>query len=93
MRATKGFGFIHVQRVPWVPPQGYVSGVDFLGSKTVMVLFINGRSVDCSPLKRALEATYATILPKSSKPFIYLVPTPPPARRTCPASFPHAPRM
>lgn len=53
--------------------QGWVSGADYSGRKTSMVLFINGRAVDCSPLKRALEATYASILPKASKPFIYLV--------------------
>ena len=38
-----------------------------------MVLFINGRPVDCSPLKRALEATYAAILPKAAKPWVFLV--------------------
>ena len=53
--------------------QGWVSGADYAGRKTTLVLFINGRTVECSPLKRALEATYATILPKASKPFIYLV--------------------
>ena len=52
--------------------QGWVSGADYSGRKTSLVLFINGRAVDCSPLKRALEATYASILPKASKPFIYL---------------------
>ena len=39
----------------------------------MLVLFINGRPVDCSPLKRALEATYAAILPKASKPWMFLV--------------------
>jgi len=39
----------------------------------MLVLFINGRPVDCSPLKRALEATYAAILPKAAKPWIFLV--------------------
>eukprot|EP00983_Pelagomonas_calceolata_P061146 1146695-Pelagomonas_calceolata.AAC.3 len=29
-----------------------------------MVLFINGRAVDCGPMRRALEATYAQLLPK-----------------------------
>ena len=53
--------------------QGWVSGADYAGRKTTLVLFINGRAVECNPLKRALEATYATILPKASKPFVYLV--------------------
>ena len=39
----------------------------------MLVLFINGRPVDCSPLKRALEATYAAILPKAAKPWVFLV--------------------
>ncbi len=53
--------------------QGFVSNADFIGKKTMLVLFINGRPVDCSPLKRALEATYAAILPKAAKPWIFLV--------------------
>ena len=58
-----------------------MSGADYSGRKTILVLFINGRAVDCSPLKRAIEATYATILPKASKPFLYLVR---PALHKCP---------
>lgn len=50
-----------------------MSNADFNGKKTMLVLFINGRPVDCSPLKRALEATYAAILPKAAKPWIFLV--------------------
>lgn len=30
-------------------------------------------AVECTPLKRALEATYAAVLPKAAKPFIFLV--------------------
>ncbi|GAB4813902.1 hypothetical protein N2152v2_000948 [Parachlorella kessleri] len=52
--------------------EGFVSGADYSGKKTLMVLFINGRAVDCTPLKRALESTYAAILPKAAKPFIFL---------------------
>ena len=52
--------------------QGYVSNGDFSGKKTTIVLFINGRPVDCAPLKRALEATYAAFLPKAAKPFLFL---------------------
>lgn len=53
--------------------QGYISNADYNGKKTVLVLFINGRPVDCSPLKRALEATYAALLPKAAKPWVFLV--------------------
>jgi DNA mismatch repair protein MLH1 len=52
---------------------GYVSGADYNGKKkTTMVLFINDRAVECTPLKRALEATYTAMLPKAIRPFIYL---------------------
>ncbi|KAL4439671.1 hypothetical protein ABPG75_002672 [Micractinium tetrahymenae] len=50
----------------------YISNADFSGKRTQMVLFINGRSVECTALKRALEATYAAVLPKAAKPFIFL---------------------
>ncbi len=46
---------------------------DHHGRKMTFVLFINGRPVDCGPLRRALEATYALVLPKAQKPWIYLV--------------------
>ncbi|KAL4433570.1 hypothetical protein ABPG75_000011 [Micractinium tetrahymenae] len=52
--------------------EGYISNADFSGKRTQMVLFINGRSVECTALKRALEATYAAVLPKAAKPFIFL---------------------
>ena len=50
-----------------------MSGADYSGKKTQLVLFINGRAVESTPLKRALEATYATLLPKAAKPFVFLV--------------------
>eukprot|EP00884_Botryococcus_braunii_P016648 jgi/Botrbrau1/3667/Bobra.0008s0002.1 len=51
--------------------QGYLSGPDYGGKKTVFILFINGRPVDCAPLKRALESAYSSVLPASSRPFIF----------------------
>lgn len=30
-------------------------------------------AVECTPLKRAIEATYAAVLPKAAKPFAFLV--------------------
>ena len=53
--------------------QGYITNADYSGKKTVLVLFINGRPVDCSPLKKAIENTYSSMLPKAAKPWIYLV--------------------
>jgi len=72
------------------PAQGYVSSADYSGKRAVLVLFINGRPVECAPLKRALEATYASVLPKAAKPFVFLVGFVParllPAPRALPAS-------
>ena len=55
------------------PVQGFISNADYAGKKTTFILFINGRPVDCNPLKRSIELTYSTVLPKASKPWIFLV--------------------
>lgn len=52
--------------------EGFVSSANYSAKKTTMVLFINDRLVECSPLKRAIEVIYSAILPKASKPFIYM---------------------
>lgn len=57
--------------------EGFVTGADYAGRKTQLVLFINGRSVEFAPLKRCLEATYAALLPKAAKPFAFLAVTMP----------------
>jgi DNA mismatch repair ATPase MutL len=36
--------------------EGWVSSADYSAKKTTLVLFINGRLVECPPLKRACEA-------------------------------------
>ncbi|CAN1779589.1 DNA mismatch repair protein MLH1 [Linum perenne] len=51
---------------------GFISTSNYIAKKTTMVLFINDRLVECTPLKRALEIVYAATLPKASKPFIYM---------------------
>ena len=51
---------------------GYVSNANYSRKKGVFILFINDRLVDCGPLRKALEAQYADILPKGGHPFIYL---------------------
>ena len=53
--------------------QGFITNADYSGKKTDLVLFINGRPVDCSPLKKAIENTYSSMLPKAAKPWLYLV--------------------
>ena len=53
--------------------KGYASSANYnSGKRTVLVLFINGRLVECSPLKRCLETVYASVLAKGSRPFFYV---------------------
>lgn len=53
--------------------QGLISGANYSsGKKTVLVLFINGRCVECSQLRRSLEALYGTLLPKACRPWMFL---------------------
>ena len=51
---------------------GFITGADYAGKQTQLILFINGRSVDCPPMKRCLESTYASLLPKAAKPWAFL---------------------
>ena len=50
---------------------GYITSANYHASRTTMVLFINDRLVEMTPLRRAVESVYASLLPKSSKPFLY----------------------
>ena len=51
---------------------GYASNANYHVKKTTILLFINHRSVESSVIKKALEQTYSTFLPKGGHPFIYL---------------------
>ncbi|PKA66760.1 DNA mismatch repair protein MLH1 [Apostasia shenzhenica] len=51
---------------------GFISNANYIAKKTTMVLFINDRLVECTPLKRAIEVAYSATLPKASKPFIFM---------------------
>lgn len=51
---------------------GYTSNANYHVKKTTILLFINHRSVESSAIKKALEQTYATFLPKGGHPFVYL---------------------
>ncbi|XP_046641833.1 DNA mismatch repair protein Mlh1-like [Daphnia pulicaria] len=55
-----------------VKVNGLISNVDYAGAKFTMLLFINHRLVDSTPLKRALDSVYATYLAKGKHPFVYL---------------------
>ncbi|KAI9561761.1 putative MLH1 [Daphnia sinensis] len=55
-----------------VKVNGLISNVDYSGAKFTMLLFINHRLVESTPLKRALDSVYATYLAKGKHPFVYL---------------------
>jgi len=52
--------------------KGLASNANYNGKRTTLLLFINHRSVDSSVIKKAVEQTYSTFLPKGGKPFVYL---------------------
>ncbi|QDS73208.1 hypothetical protein FKW77_003098 [Venturia effusa] len=51
---------------------GYISNANYSVKRTALLLFINHRSVESSVIKKAIEQTYSTFLPKGGRPFIYL---------------------
>lgn len=51
---------------------GWTSNANYHVKKTTILLFINHRSVESSAIKRAVEQTYSTFLPKGGHPFVYL---------------------
>ncbi|GAA5899640.1 hypothetical protein JCM8208_000614 [Rhodotorula glutinis] len=57
---------------PRVKLRAWCSGTNYQGKKGRYLFFINNRFVDCSPLKRALEAFYSNFLAKGTHPFVYL---------------------
>ncbi|KAL8936036.1 MAG: hypothetical protein Q9211_004387 [Gyalolechia sp. 1 TL-2023] len=51
---------------------GWTTNANYHVKKTVILLFINHRSVESTSIKKAVEQTYATFLPKGGRPFVYL---------------------
>lgn len=51
---------------------GWTSNANYHVKKTTILLFINHRSVESTAIKRAVEQTYSTFLPKGGHPFVYL---------------------
>ncbi|KAL7269136.1 DNA mismatch repair protein Mlh1 [Rhizina undulata] len=49
-----------------------ISNANYHVKRTQLLLFINHRSVESSSIKKGVEATYATFLPKGGHPFVYL---------------------
>lgn len=51
---------------------GWVSNANYSSKRTTLLLFINHRSVESQMVKKSVEQTYATFLPKGGHPFVYL---------------------
>ena len=51
---------------------GLATSANYHVKRTVILLFINHRSVESTTIKRAIEQTYSTFLPKGGHPFVYL---------------------
>ncbi|KAG0311298.1 DNA mismatch repair protein [Linnemannia gamsii] len=52
--------------------KGWISNANYSVKKFVMLLFINHRSVESPAIRKAIEAVYATYLPKNTHPWVYL---------------------
>ncbi|KAF4342527.1 DNA mismatch repair MLH1 [Fusarium beomiforme] len=52
--------------------EGFTTNANYSVKKTTLLLFINHRCVESTHIKKAVEQTYASFLPKSGHPFIYL---------------------
>lgn len=52
--------------------EGWISNANYNAKRTTLLLFINHRAVESSVIKKAVEQTYATFLPKGGRPFVYL---------------------
>ncbi|EAW13039.1 mismatch repair ATPase MLH1 [Aspergillus clavatus NRRL 1] len=51
---------------------GLVTNANYHVKRTVILLFINHRSVESTAIKRAVEQTYSSFLPKGGHPFVYI---------------------
>lgn len=58
--------------VPICSVRGLASGPEREHRKTVLVAFVNGRPVEWASLRRALEASYAAVVQKTVRPFVFL---------------------
>lgn len=51
---------------------GWATNANYHVKKTMLFLFINHRAVESSAMKKSIEQTYSTFLPKGGRPFVYL---------------------
>jgi DNA mismatch repair protein MLH1 len=49
-----------------------MTNANYQSKRLVFILFINGRLVDHSNLKRIVDAAYASCLPRGTHPWVYL---------------------
>ncbi|XP_069469304.1 DNA mismatch repair protein Mlh1 isoform X2 [Ambystoma mexicanum] len=52
--------------------KGYISNANYSVKRCIFLLFINGRLVESSALRKSIETVYAAYLPKNTHPFLYL---------------------
>ncbi|KAG4030638.1 hypothetical protein MFRU_011g00960 [Monilinia fructicola] len=52
--------------------QGWTTNANYHVKKTTLLLFINHRSVESTAIRKAIEQTYSSFLPKGGHPFTYL---------------------
>eukprot|EP00930_Biecheleria_cincta_P004848 TRINITY_DN10577_c0_g1_i1.p1 TRINITY_DN10577_c0_g1~~TRINITY_DN10577_c0_g1_i1.p1 ORF type:complete len:794 (-),score=166.55 TRINITY_DN10577_c0_g1_i1:284-2665(-) len=52
--------------------RGWASGPNYSARSGTLILFINNRLVECSPLRRAIEAVYQPVLPRHQHPWVYV---------------------
>lgn len=50
----------------------FFSNQSYEGKKLQLILFINGRLVNCKTIRQTIEGVFATFLGKTTKPFVYL---------------------
>ncbi|CEM28625.1 unnamed protein product [Vitrella brassicaformis CCMP3155] len=55
-----------------VKGRGLANHANYAPKKGGFFLFINNRSVDCQPLKQSINNLYEPLLPRGSKPWVYL---------------------
>ena len=52
--------------------EAHCSNPSYEGKKLHLILFINGRLVNCKTIRQTIESVFATFVGKTSKPFVYL---------------------
>ena len=50
----------------------FFTNQSYEGKKMQLILFINGRLVNCKTIRQTVEGVFATFLGKTTKPFVYL---------------------